>query len=352
MTYDDGWAAMNLEMPPRVPREEFDAENHWPLVKAVTGIDLDVDSDEQTRQRARSAFVRLWNYDVCLSPLVGAEFLSARRTYMGHAEYAAAGADRDDRIECPFKTSEEVFSFDPWEVFGEQDRGTLTRKFNEHYRANCALYPGAVNMTGTYITLFTGMIYIFGWELLLQAGGESPERFGALVDRYAAWMQQFYEALAESETPVVYSHDDIVWTSGAVFRPAWYRRYIFPNLKKMYEPLIESGKKVIFISDGNYTEFIDDIVAIGASGFFLEPLTDLRYIAEHYGRTHFFIGNADTRVLLTGTREAIRAEVERCMSVAKSCPGFIMGVTNMIPINTPVDNALYYNDVYLELSRR
>jgi hypothetical protein len=352
MTYADGWAAMNLEMPPRVPREEFDAESHWPLVKAVTGIDVNVGSDQATRQRARAAFVRAWNYDVCLTSLIGAQYLDAKRTYMGHAEYAAGGEDRDDRIECPFKTTEEVFAFDPWEVYGSHDKSELVRQFNAQYRANSAAYPGAVNMTGTYITLLTGMIYIFGWDLLLQAGGESPERFGAVVDRYAAWMQPFYEALAESETPVVYSHDDIVWASGPVFRPAWYRQYIFPNLKKLWMPLRESDKKVIFISDGNYTAFIDDIVGIGASGFFLEPLTDLRYLAERYGRTHFFIGNADTRILLTGTKEAIRGEVERCMAVAKSCPGFIMGVTNMIPINTPVENALYYNEVYQELSRR
>jgi len=61
MTYIDGWAAMNLEMPPLVPREEFDAENHWPLVKAVTGLDVGIGSDEAARQCARSAFVRAWN---------------------------------------------------------------------------------------------------------------------------------------------------------------------------------------------------------------------------------------------------------------------------------------------------
>ena len=161
-----------------------------------------------------------------------------------------------------------------------------------------------------------------------------------------------HDALAESETPVVYSHDDIVWTSGAVFHPEWYQKYIFPNYRKFYEPLIESGKKVIFVSDGNYTEFIDDIAATGASGFFFEPLTDLKYIVEHYGQTHIIIGNADTRILLMGTKKDIHREVGRCMELGKRCPGYFMSVTNMIPANTPVENALYYNEVYEELSRR
>jgi uroporphyrinogen-III decarboxylase len=66
------------------------------------------------------------------------------------------------------------------------------------------------------------------------------------------------------------------------------------------------------------------------------------YIAQKYGKTHVFIGNADTRILLSGPKEKIRAEVERCMAIGKHCPGFFMNVGNHIPANTPVENALYY----------
>ena len=352
MAYADGWAAVNLEMQPRVPRVEFDAERHWPLVQAVTGIEVDVDSPGQVQEEASRAFTRAWNYDIRLTPLIGHGELSAKSTSMGHAEYAAGGVDYNDNIYCPFSDPEEVFDFDPWETYGARDKGELVRRFNEHYRAQCAAFPDQVCMTGTYVTLFSGFIAIFGWDMLLTAAGLDPERLGEVANRYADWMQQFYDALAESEAPVIYSHDDIVWTSGAVIHPDWYRKFIFPNYKKYYAPLVESGKKVIFVSDGNYTEFIDDVAQTGASGFFFEPLTDLRQIVERYGRTHIIIGNADTRILLMGTKEAIRREVERCMNFGRDCPGFFMGVTNMIPANTPVENALYYNEVYEELSRR
>jgi len=78
----------------------------------------------------------------------------------------------------------------------------------------------------------------------------------------------------------------------------------------------------------------------------------MKYVAEKYGRTHVFIGNADTRILLSGSKEQIRAEVERCMHIGKKCPGFFLAVGNHIPPNTPVDNALYYNEVYEQLGRR
>jgi len=352
MSYEDGWAAVNLEMPARVPRTEFDAHVHWDLVKAVTGIDVGVESPDEVKGEASRAFVRAWNYDIFLSCLIGHGELGDVRTNMGHAVYAAGGIDYDDQIHCPFETPEEVLAFDPWEAYGERDKKELTRRFNEHYRQMCETYPDLVNMTGIYITCVSGLIAMFGWKMLLTAAGLDPEGFGEVTNRYASWMQQYYDALAESDVPVIYSHDDIVWTSGAIFRPDWYRTYVFRNLKRYYEPLIESGKKIIFVSDGNYTEFADDIAACGVHGFFFEPLTDLEYLAERYGQTHILIGNADTRILLTGTEPQIRAEVERCMSIGKKCPGFFMGVSNMIPPNTPVENALYYNEVYEELSRR
>jgi uroporphyrinogen-III decarboxylase len=271
---------------------------------------------------------------------------------MGHAVYAAGGIDYDDDIHCPFTTPEEVLAFDPWEAFGARDKAAITRQFEAQYRALCDDYPTVVNTTGVYVTCVSGLIALFGWDMLLLAAGTDPDGFGEVANRHASWILQYYEALADSTVPVIYSHDDIVWTAGAFIHPDWYRRYVFPNLRRLYAPLIESGKKVLFVSDGNYTQFVDDIAACGVHGFFFEPLTDLRYVAERYGRTHVIIGNADTRVLLSGTREDIRAEVERCMAIGKQCPGYFMGVTNMIPHNTPVENALYYNEVYEELSRR
>lgn len=121
----------------------------------------------------------------------------------------------------------------------------------------------------------------------------------------------------------------------------WYREFIFPNYRKLFAPIHESGKKLLYTSDGDYSLFIDDIAGCGVNGFVMEPMTDMRYIAEKYGETHCFIGNADTRVLLSGTEEEIRSEVQRCMDIGKKYPGFIMAVGNHIPANTPVENALY-----------
>ena len=81
--------------------------------------------------------------------------------------------------------------------------------------------------------------------------------------------------------------------------------------------------------------------------------TDMEYIAEKiWGKTHCFIGNADTRILLNGSKDDIFREVKRCVDIGKKCPGFFMAVGNHIPANTPVENALYYNEVFEQLRSR
>jgi hypothetical protein len=352
MSYQDGWAALNLEMPPRVPRTEYSAEMHWDLIQAVTGIEVGVESPPEVRDRAARAFVKAWNYDLRWSTRIHGEIFGSLRTDMGHAAYLAGAEDLREAGRCPFQSPEEVLAFDPWKAYGNIDQQAWARKFEEHYQANCRWSPDLVNMTGIYVTCVSGLIEIFGWEMLLAAAGTDPAGFGAVADRYCSWAKQYFEALGAADVPVVMVHDDIVWTSGAIFPPEWYRQYVFPNYRKLFPPILDSGKKLLYTSDGNYTEFIDDVANCGVTGFVMEPTTDMKYVAEKYGRTHVFIGNADTRILLSGPKTAIRAEVERCLSIGKRCPGFFMAVGNHLPPNTPVENALYYNRVYEELSRR
>jgi hypothetical protein len=352
MSYQDGWSAINLEMPPRVPHTEYSVDGHWEVVKRVTGIDVNPQSPPELQSRAAFALMQAWNLDFRWNTYIGGEIYSKLKTDMGHAEYAAGGVDRRDTIYCPFKTPEEVLNLDFYDTYGAIDQAEWKSKFEANYRMQCQQTPNLVNMTGIYVTLVSGFVDIFGWDMLLLAAGTDPAAFGALANRYTEYIQQYYLALAAADVPVVMIHDDMVWTSGAIFSPKWYRQFIFPNYKKLFAPLRESGKKIMFTSDGNYTRFIDDIAACGVHGFVMEPMTDMAYIAEKYGKTHVFIGNADTRILLNGTQADIRAEVERCMAIGKSCPGFFLAVGNHIPSNTPVESVLYYAQVYEELSRR
>jgi len=338
-----------MEMPDKIPRTEYSATEHWPLIQSVTGLDTDQKSEGREKIEATRAFMQAWDFGLVWNVMVLNQYYKGRITNMGHGAWAVDGEDIDSTVYCPFNTPEEVLDYDPIVEIGTYDQKKLIADFEGHYDFFQNIYPDVVNMSGTYVTLFSGLINIFGWEMLLLAGGTDAERFGEVVGRYEHWIKQFFDAFAETDIPVMMVHDDITWDSGPIFHPDWYRKYIFPAYQRLWSPVIESGKKIIFTSDGNYTIFLDDIVKCGATSLVMEPSTDMALFAEKYGKTHGFIGNADTRILLNGTREMIRAEVERCIDIGKNCPGFIMAVGNHIPPNTPVDNALYYNEVFEEL---
>ncbi|MFI3326133.1 MAG: uroporphyrinogen decarboxylase family protein [Clostridia bacterium] len=352
MSYADGLAAFNLEMPSSIPRTEYSAQRYWGLIEKVTGIKVDETSTADAKDKASAAFMKAWDFGFVWNVLTHSQDLDKCRTKMGHAVYEQGGTDYNSEVGCPFEDPEDAFDFQPMEVYGKLDHSTLVKNYNENYAKKVALMPDAVNTTGIYITMVSGLLEIFGWDILLMAMGIDAKAFGETTNRYAQWVQQYFNALADCDSPIIKIHDDITWTSGAFAHPDWYREFIFPNYKKLFAPIREAGKKIIFTSDGNFTEFIDDIADCGVNGFVLEPTTDMKYIAENYGKTHSFIGNADTRILLKGTKEDIYNEVKRCIDIGKDCPGFFMAVGNHIPANTPIENALYYNEVFEKLRKR
>lgn len=350
MSKKDGMMAICLEMPDRVPRTEYSADRHWDLVKAVTGIDGNY--NVSVREKASAAFKKAWNYDLVWTTGLDGSELEEFRTSMGHASYAAHSEDFNADTGSYFQDVDEVLAFNAEEKLCHKSEQEMISFFNTIYDRRCGEYDDCVNTVGTYITGMSGLIALFGWDLLLTAAGIDPNGFGEVMNHYANWMSRYYFALSKCQSDVIMVHDDIVWTSGPFLHPDWYRKYIFPNYKKLFKPLVEAGKKILYTSDGDYTQFIDDIADCQINGFVLEPMTDMAYIAQKYGKTHSFVGNADTRILLSGDKEDIEREVKRCMDIGIRCPGFFMAVGNHIPSNTPVDHALWYEEFYEKYGHR
>ena len=164
MSYQDTGAAIHGEMHSGIPRTEYSAESHWKLVEKVTGIPVNEKSSDEVRGNASRAFMKAWDYGYIWNTLIHAEELDKCRTRMGHAVYATGGVDFDRRIECPFEDVEDVLEFDAVEIYGIHPHAQLVERFNKNYRERQEWFSDAVNVTGTYITLISGLLEIFGWE--------------------------------------------------------------------------------------------------------------------------------------------------------------------------------------------
>ncbi|HPU83902.1 MAG TPA: uroporphyrinogen decarboxylase family protein [Candidatus Latescibacteria bacterium] len=344
MSYERGIQAMRLQMPDTIPHTEY--VSNPTLVRHVTGIDPSIPGREG---EAWKQFMIRLNYDLVWrtdSP----PFEKAPHAWMGSARYSETQELKPATY--PFANEEEVLSFDPVAATGVPDRQETRQLFERNWRATQSDLPFLVVPSGYYNTVFTWCIVTFGWELFMAAAMADPKRFDRVLEGFYQLSKPIFEAAAEIPLPAFICHDDIVWTAGAVFHPDWYRRFVFPRYKKLWAPLREAGIPILFCSDGNFTEFVPDIADAGANGFIFEPLTDLEMVAARYGKTHVIIGNADCRILTYGSREDIYAEVKRCADIGRSLPGYFFAVGNHIPYNVPVENAMYYFDLIVELGKR
>lgn len=352
MSHENGWKAINLEFADKVPRTEYSTASNWPLLKKVTGIDTTI---EENRPEAQKKFYDIWDYSLQWSILVGGGFLKengGRTTSMGHAVYQNDGADFNDDVFQAFETPEDVLKIDPCEEYGQFDQQDLIRRFEDHYQRNHQNSPNTVTMSGIYITMFSGLIDILGFDMLLMTMGLYEKEFSKFIDGYYHWIKQFFDAYAKTDIPVMMVHDDLCWTEGPVTHPEWYRQYIFPHIKNLIKPVKEAGKKILFTSDGTIDEFYDDIVDAGADMVFMEPTCDIRKFAEKHGERCGFCGGMDCRDIIYGDFASIEKKMKDLMEFGKRYPGFVLAVGNHLPPDTPVDKALFYNEMYEKYAYR
>lgn len=335
MSYQIGIDTIHLRPTPRLGHTEYCSN------AALT---------RELETRGAGSLDDAWEFDFVWSVNDGPVNWGAegRVTDMGHAEFLEGGTDKRQPQPCPFETADEVLAFDAVEEYGCPDFDELVAYYEEAYQKAQKARPNQVFPGGYYKTIVSGAIQTFGWDMLLEAAAER-DRFEAVLDSFFRFSLHHFEAQAKTSIEVFLCHDDMVWTQGAFMHPDFYRSVIFPRYKKLWAVLKDAGKKVLFCSDGDFTDFIGDIADAGADGFIFEPMTSLKKVVEAYGKTHVIVGSeVDAMTLTFGTKAQIQAEIDATLEMALECPGFIFAVGNHIPSNIPLENALFYFDYLKE----
>ena len=284
--------------------------------------------------------------------LYGEWLKRGRATDMGHAEYAEAGMDRRESVVSPFHRVEEVWAFDPNAEYGLPGFEEQVAAYERIVRQARQTHPNQLTTGGYYKTIVSGAIQAFGWDLLLEAAADR-RKIAEVFDRFFQRTLFHMRAWARTSAEVIIQHDDFVWSSGAFMQPEMYRREIIPRFSELWKPLHAAGKKVLFCSDGNYTEFAEDIAHAGADGLMFEPLVDFGFMAKRFGASHCLAGSCvDCRDLTFGLWEKVQRDIDRTFALLTTCRGAIIVVGNHLPANIP-DAMLerYLEAVRLRLAR-
>ena len=200
----------------------------------------------------------------------------------------------------------------------------------------------ALELAGFYNTLFMWPMLTFGWENLLLLCGGYPAEMKRLLAGFAHRSRRVFEAIALTDTPLVWSHDDICCTRGPVVSPQWLREFVYPYYEEFWSIVRSTGKKVIFISDGDITTIASDIFSLGADGILSEPHTNWEELAKNHPEK-ILLGQGDCRVLATNDPSRIRAMVRHMAKTACNCPGYFMHIGNLITHTlTPQSIRIYF----------
>ncbi len=258
-----------------------------------------------------------------------------------------------------FTGPEDVLAFKPLEeeivtVYGASrhllEPQQMIDEFGEGYhRAQQRIGDIGMTFAGTGTTLFQYGIALFGWEPFLETAGLYPEAYGHLLEQFAQVSLQVTTAWAQTDVELFWSHDDIAMTRGTVFHPDWYREYIIPRYREIWQPLKQRGIKVIFVSDGDYTPLVDDIMAAGADGCFSEPLVDINLLVTRHGADKILFSGADTRILTNGSRDDVANDVATKMAIGRRAKRLCFMAAGGTPQNCPIENVATLYDTFQSL---
>ncbi|MEW6356569.1 MAG: uroporphyrinogen decarboxylase family protein [Planctomycetota bacterium] len=177
-----------------------------------------------------------------------------------------------------------------------------------------------------YGTLISRATIEFGWEPFLMALALEPDRFGKILDRFGDASLAVAQGWARTDgVELIVIHDDIAATRGLLIRPEFCRQYVFPWYGRIFAAIHEAGRKVLYISDGNYRDALDDLLALKPDGLYIESSSmDPEPFMRQAGRDKLFLIKTNSQIIDVGTPEEIRAELRRLRDLHQEFPGMMI----------------------------
>jgi len=177
-----------------------------------------------------------------------------------------------------------------------------------------------------YGTLVTRATIEFGWEPFLTALALEPQQFACLLDRFGEASLAVVRGWAQTEgIELVFVHDDIAGTRGLLLSPDCLRCHVFPWYERLFSTLQDAGRKVLYMSDGNYAEALPDLLALGVDGLYIETTSmDPADFLPRAGPDKLFLIKTDNRTIDFGTPDRLRREFTALRALHQDFPGMMI----------------------------
>jgi len=199
-------------------------------------------------------------------------------------------------------------------------------------------------------------INLRGYEKALTDAYLNPKLAEAYLERMGDFFVEWNErwlAAAEGEFDVYRCGDEPGNSEMMLLAPDVWRKHYKPQLARVWAVARKHGLKIWFHCCGCCRPILEDIIEIGADMWDPAPAyvagNDHRELKREYGDRLSFVGGVDLpTALVRGTPRDVVDDVKRCIDVLGPGGGYILGGSQALTDNVPLENAVAMFETALE----
>ena len=216
---------------------------------------------------------------------------------------------------------------------------------------------------GEWSPFWHDAIDLMGMDTLMLNMFDAPELVDALLERivdfYFAVSQRTFDTAADV-IDIFFIGNDFGSKNGPLLGDALFRRFLLPQLKRLFDLGHDYGLRVLLHCCGGFAPLIPAMVEAGLDGLqALQPYCrgmEPAKLKAAFGDKLTLMGAIDSQLIIERTPADVRAETRRILEIMKPGGGYVASPSHdYVLVETPVENLLaLYEAVrdYGEYTRR
>ncbi len=248
-----------------------------------------------------------------------------------------SGSDHRDKFKSVADVANYKPQIDSYDEFAE--------KFVSRFRRAAEMMGPDVILVSQGGACIDGLRGTLGLEMLSLAMYDAPQHVSRLLEAYCEGQRIKAQVYADHKLSFAYQVScDIAYKGSLMYSPDFLRREVIPRFRREIEPVKQAGIKVVFHSDGDVTEILDDLVDAGIDALNPVEVTagmDIAALKKRYGRNLTYVGNVNAGILTFGTEAEVAEDVKRVIRQAGEGGGlFIDSSAGEIYPDYPLENVI------------
>jgi uroporphyrinogen decarboxylase len=301
------------------------------------------DPDEGNQQEALEKGLRFLELNVAFSKAVGYDSAwtipivpipRTRALYSGSDEIAKARPWQNEHK--GIIPDRETFESFKWATVDQIDLATLD------YTSE--LLPPGMKMHVFYMGIFEDLRMIMGFEQMAIKSVDEPKLLGDILEQLTILAERAIDqSSVHPATGAIFYADDMGFNTSTMLSPAFYRKWLFPRLKRLADACHKHNKPFLFHSCGFVDTLMEDLIEfVGIDGFhsFQDSIMPIEEVYKKYGDRISILGGVDVGLLARGTPEQVRTRCRQILDTCGSNGGFAIGSGNSVTNYCKIEN--YY----------